>query len=61
MNGLSILKLCQLSNGDLLFLYACLQHYNVRKPRMTKLARDVRTWGTLPKSRFYGHPGVDEK
>ena len=37
MNELSVLKLFQLSNGDLLFS----KHDKMRKPRMTKLGQGV--------------------
>ena len=44
---LSVLKLFQLFNGDLLILYAN-SIYKVREPRITKLEQGVRSKGTLP-------------
>ena len=41
MNELSVLKLFQLSNGDLLFSKHDYSLYKVRKPRMTKLGQGV--------------------
>ena len=44
VNELSVLKLFQLSNGDLLFSkhdYSLYIVYNARKPRMTKLGQGV--------------------
>ena len=41
VNGLSILKLFKLSNGDLCFSYYAYSIYKVRKPRMTKLGQGV--------------------
>ena len=45
VNELSVLKLFQLSNGDLLFSKHDYSLYKVCKPRMTKLGQGV---GTLP-------------
>ena len=43
VNGPSVLKLFQLSNGDIFVFVACLQHiYKVRKSRITKLGQGVR-------------------
>ena len=41
VNVLSVLKLLQLSNGDLLFSQHVYSIYTVRKPRMTKLGNCV--------------------
>ena len=41
MNELSVLKLFQLSNDDLLFSKHDYSLYKVRKPRMTKLGQGV--------------------
>ena len=41
MNELSVLKLFQLSNGDLLFSKQDYSLYKARKPRMTKLGQGV--------------------
>ena len=41
MNELSVLKLFQFSNGDLLFSKHDYRLYKVRKPRMTKLGQGV--------------------
>ena len=41
VNGISVLKLFQLSNGDLLFSKHEYSLYNARKPRMTKLGQGV--------------------
>ena len=41
MNELSVLKLFQLSNGDLLFSKHGYSLCKVRKPRMTKLGQGV--------------------
>ena len=41
VNELSVLKLFQLSNGDLLFSKHDYSLYKVRKPRMTKLGQGV--------------------
>ena len=37
VNGLSVLKPFQLSNGDLSFFVVCLRIYKERKPRIPKL------------------------
>ena len=42
-NGLSVLKLFQLSIGDLLFSYHAYSIYKVRKPRITKLGLGIRS------------------
>ena len=44
VNGLSVLKLFQLSNGDLLLKHLQIK---VRKPRMTKLGQGVRKDNSL--------------
>ena len=41
MNGLSVLKLFQRSNGDLKFSEHAYSIYKVRKPRMTELGQGV--------------------
>ena len=41
MNGLSVLKLFQCSNGDLKFSEHAYSIYKVRKPRMTELGQGV--------------------
>ena len=41
MNALSVLKLFQLSNGDLLFSKHDYSLYKARRPRMTKLGHGV--------------------
>ena len=41
VNGLSVLKSFQLSNGDLLFLWHVYIIYKVHKPRMAKLEHGV--------------------
>ena len=41
LNGRSVLKLFQLSNGDLLFSYNAYSIYKVHKTRMTKLGQGV--------------------
>ena len=43
VNQLSVLKLFQLTNGELLFLYHAYSIYKVRKPRMTKLGQVVQS------------------
>ena len=48
VNGLSVLKLFQLSNDDLLFSQHAYSIYKVRKLKITKLGQGVRSQGTLP-------------
>ena len=43
VNRLSVLKLFQLSNGDLNFSYHAYSIYKVRRPNMTKLRQGVRS------------------
>ena len=51
LNGPSVLKLFQLSNGDFFICVACLQHLQiVRKPRMTKLGQGVEVRAHYPTS-----------
>ena len=40
-NGLSVLKLFQLSNGDVLFSYHADSIYKVHEPKMTKLGQGI--------------------
>ena len=46
VNELSVLKLLQLLNCDLLLSWYAFSIYKLRKPRMTNLAQGVRSWGT---------------
>ena len=48
VNGLLVLKLFKLSNGDLLFSQHAYSIYKVRKLRLTKLGQVIRIQGTLP-------------
>ena len=49
MNVLSVLKLFQLSNGDLLFSLLVYSIYKVCDPRMTKLGQGVEVRAHYPK------------
>ena len=49
LNGLSVLKLFQLSNGDLSFSWHAYSIYKVRKPRLTKLGQGVEVRAHYPK------------
>ena len=53
MNELSVLKLFQLSNGDLLFHSLPKASTKLRKPRMMKLGQDVLRLGHTTPRNFY--------
>ena len=58
VNELSVLKLFQLSNGDLLFLKNDYSLYNARKPRMTKLGQGVGVRAYYPIVYIYSPVGA---
>ena len=52
LNELSVLKLFQLLNGDLLFSQHAYSTYKVRKPRMTKLGQSVEVRAHYPSAQI---------
>ena len=58
MNGLSVLKLLHISNGDLLFRSLLYSTNKVRKPRKTKLGQGVEVRAHYP---IHFEPGFDRR